>query len=265
MFRRRRGKRRGSYGGSLKFHTRFKGGNKVTQVPTSQEYFTKHPFYQTLNQTTEPAFDVVPYTMSALFDMDGAGADAGYAARMNLFWKNYVVIGCAWRVTCVNLEATTSLTLMVVPWSSTDVPTSLADMEYRAGCKTVIVSPMGSAGDVKTLSGYVNIAQMFGMKIWNEEEFFGVDTANPTRNTFLYIALQDNVALAKDYQLRTHLQLYVKWFNRVDAGEPALAAGGFKIGDTISALRKKADALEAHIPMVCDVVEEEKKGSSVVV
>ncbi len=224
MFRRRRfGRKRKSWGGTLKFATRYPGGNRATQVPIPQTYFTKHPFYTTLNVGSGTSFDLTSITMNSLFNMDGLGADAGYAAAMNLFWENWVVLGCHFVISYSTTEADTPAVIYSLPWPNVADPTDKDDMQYRGGCRTRLLSSEFGSKSVSTLKGYVNIAQLTGQKVVVEQDFWGTNTAAPVNLTPLYMAFDTTNGTTSSYSLRIHLTLYVKWFNKqASSGDPSL-------------------------------------------
>ncbi len=250
MFRGRRFRKKkplGNWGGALKFSSRFPGGNRATQVPLPDTYFTKHPFYQTqnVNIVGGSAFDLQIYNPSSLFNVDLAGADAGFAASMNLFYRQYVVLGTSYHVTVMNLDTTNSMTTMIVPFGHVDDPTSFSDMEYRAGCVTKVVSCRQGNGGKVVFNGYVPHAAVFGTKIWNELTYWGENTTNPLNNICLYIGTARNdAATTWVYEIRVHLTMYVKWFNRKEAGEPTLLGGDVGLA---SALPASKAALIKHL------------------
>ncbi len=228
MFKRRKFKRRGrkqNWGGSIRFSTRFPGGNKVTQVPVAQTYFTKHPFYLTGTTNALDDFHVKNFQPSALFNVDTAGADAGFAAAMNDLYQFYVVLGFSWRVEVVNLETASTMTLLAVPWPTGSLPTNVLQMEYRPGCKSVLLGTKDGAGARKSLSGYVNTSALFGTKLVHEEEFWGQNTTVPARLMHLIIVMQNNVDDQDwNFSFRVHFQIYTKWFNRAVEGFPTVLA-----------------------------------------
>ncbi len=261
QFKRRRFKRRGSklnqWGGTLKFATRFPGGNRVTQMPMPQTFFTKHAFYSTGTTNALDDFNLKTFIPSALFNVDSSGADAGFAADMNAFYKFYVVLGYSYRITYQNLTSTSSALFLVVPFSTnTSPPTSLINMEYRAGCKTAVLGVEQGGSAQKTLSGYVNTSSLFGTKLTEEEEFWGQDTNDPARPTFLYVVGQ-NMADSRDwdFSFRVHITMYVKWFNREIAGAPTVSFNATRAGHIAS--------LKARVAML-DIEEEKVEGLDIV-
>ncbi len=225
MFRRRKARKGRSWGGTLKFATRYPGGSRATQIPMPQTFFTKHAFYLTQNVGGAPAFSLEPYQMNALFNVDLAGGDAGFAAEMSLFYGTYVVLGFSYVVTFLNLETGTGSTVVVVPWPKIEDPTTLNDIEYRAGAKSRMINALNSGSSKTTLKGYVNLSKLYGMKIANEASFWGVGTADPAIPMQFYIGIAEGAGGTQNYQLRVHFTFYVKWFNRNEAGGTAAAVG----------------------------------------
>ncbi len=226
MFRGR--KRRGGtkrkmtqWGGAQKFHSRYPGGKNVTQVPYPQTYFTKHPYFISDRITTVSEYDVLVFQPNSLFDIDAVGGDVGYASVLNLQYKRYCVLGYAWTVTITNLH-TTSLIFNVLHWPTSDVPVDLDEIQYRPGNKQLLIAPQGGAGAVKTMHGYVNIQGLTGVEVWNEKDFWGVGTADPARQTFMFVAVAaaDGGITPYEYEFRIQMHMYVKWFNRDASGEP---------------------------------------------
>ncbi len=266
MFKRRRFKRRGgskSWGGVLKYSTRFPGGNAVTQVPFAQTFFTKLAYYQTLSVINAPTFDLHFFNLNYLFSVDSSGTDAAFASELSAMYGAYVVLAVGYEFTVSNLEATTGVTMIVVPWPvNSQNPTDLSDIEYRAGAKSYMLGPSTSSRSVKTVKGYVNLSSMYGSKVVSEEEFWAFGTLTPPRVMRVFVAVQNNQALTTDYELRTHLTFYVKWFNRSTGGEPnqAFSAFGGPLAPDrskhIVKLRRLADALEKSM---CIPDEEEMK------
>ena len=233
MFKRRRfSRKRGSkgYGGVLKFASRYPGRH-VTQVPYPQTYFTKHPFYfddSIIDVVTD--YDVVVFEPTALFNVDTIGGDAGYASILNAQYERYVVLGFSYKITIVN-KHTSSLLYVVSVHPNSDVPVDDQDAKYRVGAKQIVVAPGGQANATKTQTGYVNCQGLFGVKVWNEKDFFGVFTTDPTRNAFLYSSVATiDATTTFTYDISVHFQIYVKWFDRDVSGEPAALGGGGAIG-----------------------------------
>ncbi len=228
----KRGRKRGrkqTWGGTLKFATRYPGGNRVTQIPMPQAFFTKHPFYSTGTSNPMDDFDLKDLSPSWLFDVDGNGGDAGFAANMNAFYKFYVVLGYSYRITMSSCSNDTTAVFLVVPWPTSEAPATLAASEYRAGAKTAVLGVEQGGNAQRTLSGYVNTSALFGTKLTEEEEFWGQDTNKPARETHLYVVMQSmNDDQDWCYAFQIHLTLYVKWFNRATSGQPALTLDATK-------------------------------------
>ncbi len=256
-FRGRRKRSSRPYGGVLKYSSKFAGGNLATQVPFPQVYITKLPYYKTANTIAGAAFTLTTFNVNALFDIDTLGGDVGFASAMSNLYRSYVVLGVAWTVTCVNLETDTSLNFGVVMWPSNQAPTDFQGLQFRPGCKTIMVDPIGSGKTQRTLRGYCDLRKLWGTKIGTEEEFWGTGTTDPTRLLRMYIGLSDNTGNTKNVQLRVHFQLYTKWFNRNLEGAPAALIGPLAPNRLVAIERMKFQLaeLEASVP---EVKEEEK-------
>ncbi len=254
MFRRRRGTKR-SYGGVVKFSTRYRGGRgsaMVCQVPIPQIYITRHPYFQTNNTVTVAQFFLRTLLPSSLFNIDASGLDVGFAAALEQFWSTYVVLGCKYEVTIVNLDPTSSINFGIVFWPSNQTLSDFQELQYRPGSQTTMVSPIDSGANMKTLRGYVNFNQLFGVKMVNEEEFWGSLSTDPVRQMRMYIGTSSNDASAVySIQTRINLTLYVKWFNRNDVGEPAdVLRGGVLATSLVEQVKKsesKLSALKVHL------------------
>ncbi len=249
MFRRRRFRRRSSknvWGGVNKFASRFPGGKRVTQVPFAQVYFTKHAYNQTINNVNIAAFSLFAYQPTSLFNVDLLGDDAAFAASLNQFWTTYVVLGASYEVTWSSRENTDSSQLTVVPWPTIDDPTTFREIEYRAGSKTVMVSGAESGQSIKSIKGYVNMSSLFGMKVVNEATFWADGTVEPTVRPQLYCSLTNNLGNTSTGTFKIKMQLYVKWFNRKDAGEPSLVGFGpsSHVENNILSLKRHVDKME---------------------
>ncbi len=252
MFRRRRAKK-GSYGGVIKFSTRFKGGKgsaMVSQVPFPQIYFTRHPYFQTFNTTTATQFFLRTFIVNDMFDIDGVGGDVGYAAAMEDIYREYVVLGCKYEVTTVNLEVDTSINVGIVFWPSNQPPSDMSELQYRAGSQTIMLGARDSGKQQQTLRGYANLGQLFGAKPAVEEDFWGTLSASPVRGLRCYIATSSNDSTAVyNIQTRVHFTLYVKWFNRNVIGLPSDAALGVAptIGAEIQKVKNRLAILTEHL------------------
>ncbi len=249
MFTRRRFKRkarRKSWGGTLKFATKYPGGMRVTQYPIAQTYFTKHEFYDT-QHISGGAFELDVYQPTALFNMDLVGGDAAWAAQFVGFWNSYVVLGVKYVITVASRETQDTLLFSVVPWGRIADPISQDDMQYRAGCKTVVLSGQGGTGSTKTISGYVSWTALSGVKVVNEDIFWGKLTVDPTSNMSLYVSTNNSNGSNTTYTLRVHLVAYTKWFNRTEEGNPVPVSALSRL-ETIVQLRKQAELLENVSP-----------------
>ncbi len=244
--RRRAGKRQ--WGGVVKFGTRFPGGRRVTQVPFPQVYFTKHAYRQTVNNTNIAAFTLFAYQPSSLFNVDLLGDDAGFAAALDTFWTTYVVLGYSYEVTFSSRENGDDLQMYVVPWPFIDDPTTSSNMEYRAGAKVVMIGPNASGDSVKSIRGYVNTSSLVGVKLVNEATFWGSGSTEPTVIPQLYCGISNNLGSTTTGTFKIALNIYVKWFNRKDAGTPALSAltlgPAHSVEDHIMSLKRHVDNME---------------------
>jgi len=247
MFTRRRARRRSGkriWGGVNKFASRFPGGKRITQVPFAQVYFTKHAYNQTLNNTNIALFSLFAYQPTSLFNVDLSGDDAAFAASLNQFWTTYVVLGFSYEVSFVNRETGDDLTLSVVPWPTIDDPTSLREIEYRAGSKSVLISEGDSGNNIKSISGYVNVSSLFGMKVVNEATFWADGTTEPTTRPQLYCGVTNNLGNTTTGTFKIKMQLYVKWFNRKDAGEPTSFGPAAMVEGNIASLKAHIDKMD---------------------
>ncbi len=228
--RRRRRSSKSGYGSVVKFSTRFKGGRgtaMMCQAPMPQIYLTRHPYFQTTNTTEATGFFLRTYVVNDMFDIDGAGGDVGFAAAMSTFYRDYVVLACAYEITMVNLETDTSANFGVLFWPSSQPPTDFQTFQFRPGAQSKVLSAAGSGHQQQTLKGYVNLKQLFGTNIASEEEFWGDGTTTPTRTLRCYVATSSNLgADSIAFQTRVNFTLYVKWFNRNSIGTPAALARG---------------------------------------
>ncbi len=227
-FKKRSGKQQ--WGGSLKFATRYPGGNRATQVPMPQTFFTKHPYYELATVNALDDFIFRDYLPSSLFNINGSGADAGFASAMNTFYVDYVVLGFAYKITVSSLVAAQTLTFTLVPWPTNDDPTNISEMDYRPGAKSSIVGVMDGGQGQKSFSGYVKSSALYGVNVADEKEFWGAGTTAPSKIMHLYFSLQNNSDSQDwNFSYRVHLTMYVKWFNRKEIAVPSSALGAFEV------------------------------------
>ncbi len=253
MFTRRRrfSRKRGtpSYGGTLKFATRFKGGRRTTQVPIAQVYFTKHPALESeAISITAPNPFIQGWQPSALFNWDLAGADAGFAASMLSFWQNYVVLGYSYHVIFHNTDNSNAIRVGVLPLGNvvTD-PTTFDDFMYRPGAQTKMLTTKANTQATAHFSGYVNSSKIIGTKVWQDSTFYGEGTADPITNSAFLIAAQNLSTLdATAMSFRIKFVFYVKWFNRTAIGDPSTSLAALPTAKKVDVIKK----LELHLKML---------------
>ena len=253
MFTRRRRfrkKRIGTFGGVLKFSTRFKGGKRTTQVPIPQVYFTKHPCFDSDNiDVAAGSTFIKSYQPSSVFSFDGAGADAGFAASMLSFWNNWVVLGYSYVIEIMNSDNTDAVTVGVLPLSNTTTdPTTFDDFRYRPGAQTRMLAVRTSSKGNTIFKGYVGTSAIYGIDAAKDDAWWGSGTTDPFQNsTFLIGAKSINDASTTVLNFRVKLNLYTKWFNRTSIGNPeaSLSLGGLAV-NRVTAIEK----MQKHIHML---------------
>jgi hypothetical protein len=171
-------------------------------VPTN--FRTTMPYgYTWLNATAIPGFYDWVIRGNSCYDPDFAiGGDTCYGFdQMMAVWTHYKVLGSKIKVTCVNLDGTNPVNLVIIPTISS-ASYAAAQQDGLLNHPRAISCTVDRYDGSKVLSNSATTARVNGVKDLDDVGWSGDSTHNPTHEWFWHVIAFNNGGAAANCELK---------------------------------------------------------------
>ncbi len=224
MYKKRYTKKRGVFkrgppnGGVTTIRSKYGYGNQTLAGVMPGILFTKMAYVQDIGHTVNGNIVVSEFVPNNLFQVF-SGQDAQGAVQMNFWYDRWVVTGFSYRIEMMNHSDSQLYRLIALPWCQDEDPLADSDqMAQQTGARTAVIGFGGGSRGVVTMNGYVNMNKLTGVKVTEEEQYWGTQSTGPA-NPFsvrFYVGTQNinGTSVIQDLVLSIKIVMYTKYWCR---------------------------------------------------